>query len=187
MQGTLWWFVKRLWGSAPEAHQTYFPGAVFLLLAVGCGAAFWMRRDWHTSVRGKVGFAFFGMSLGLLFLASDFWGHSPWNPIYRFLPGASGIRDIGRIGIVANAGLLISGALFLDFVLRRWRQSAARLLLVSCMALALAENCLLLALSRPRAGSNSIRTNAFTSMTSFTASTRIHGIITRRRWRRWPA
>ncbi|HTS51215.1 MAG TPA: hypothetical protein VMH05_24880 [Bryobacteraceae bacterium] len=146
LQGTLWWFVKRLWGAAPEAHQTYFLGVVFLLLALGCGTAFWVRREWRTSVRGKVGFAFFGMSLGLLFLASDFWGHSPWNPIYRFLPGASGIRDIGRIGIVANAGLLISGALFLDFVLRRRRKSAARFLLVSCMALALAENCLLLAL-----------------------------------------
>jgi hypothetical protein len=149
MQGTLWWFVKRLWGSAPEPHQTYFLGAVFLLLAAGSGIAFWRRRAWRTNVRGQVGFAFFAMSLGLLFLASDFWGHSPWNPIYRFLPGASGIRDIRRIAIVANAGLLISGALFLDFLIRRWRKPAARFLLVACMTLALAENCLLLALIPP--------------------------------------
>ena len=62
------------------------------------------------------------------------------------MPGASGIRALGRITHVVNVGLLISGALFLDFILGCLPKPSARLLLVSCMTLALFENCLLLAL-----------------------------------------
>ena len=76
LQGTFWWFVKRLFVSPDKLHETYFLGAVFLLLPVFSVAAFWLSRTWHTDVRGQVGVAFFCMSLGLVVLSTSFGGHT---------------------------------------------------------------------------------------------------------------
>ncbi len=149
LQGTLWWFFKRFLGLRVEPHETYFLGAVFLLLAVWAWLAFWLRPSWRADVRLQVGLAFLAMSASLVLLTAQIEGHTPWILVYRFLPGASGIRDIRRISVVVNAGLLIGGALFLDLLLSRWSKSAARFLLSACVAGAVAENCLLLALVPP--------------------------------------
>ena len=186
LQGTFWWFIKRLGGSAAKPHETHFLGATFVLLAVCSGAVFCFRRAWRTDARGQLSFVFFTMSLGLVLLSSTFWGHTPWNLVFRFLPGASGIRDVRRISIVVNVGLLISGALFLDFLIKRWRKSLARFLLVFCTAFALLENCLLLALIPPPVGLNLIRTSDFTSITSFTVCTHTPAIGMRLSRRKWP-
>lgn len=149
LQGTLWWFLMRPFTSVAKLHETVFLGATFLILAVCSGVAFWSWRAWRTDVRGQVGFAFFTMSLGLVFISSSFLGHTPWILFYRFLPGATGLRDISRVSVVVNAGVLISGALFLDFTISHWRKPSLRFLLASCIAFTLAENCLLLALAPP--------------------------------------
>jgi len=142
LQGSPWWWAARLAGKLPPPHETYFLGAVFWLLALGAAAALAFSREWRASGRGRLAVVSVAMALLLLLLVTPL-GHERalWRIFFEWFPGAKGIRDIRRIAVAADLGLLLAGALFLDELAARRGSRVSRALLYGCAALALVENC----------------------------------------------
>jgi hypothetical protein len=142
LQGSPWWWMARLAGQLPPPHETYFLGAVFWLLALGALAAWAFAKTWRAGERGRLAAVSVLAALALLLLVAPLGpDRALWRVFFDWFPGAKGIRDIRRIGIVANLGLLLAGALFLDELARRAGDRLGRALLYGCAALALLENC----------------------------------------------
>jgi len=142
LQGSPWWWIARLAGKLPPFHETYFLGAVFWLLALGTLAALAFSKSWRLGERGRLAAVSALTALVLLLLVAPLGAERAlWRFFFDWFPGAKGIRDIRRIAIVANLGLLLAGALFLDELARRAGARLGRALLYGCAALALVENC----------------------------------------------
>ncbi|MEK7404288.1 MAG: hypothetical protein AAB225_04200, partial [Acidobacteriota bacterium] len=132
---------------AGRPHETHFIGFVFMFLAIGSAVWFAWHRPWRAEDRGRTALAFVAASAALALLVSDLGGGMAlWRLVHDFLPGASGIRDVRRISVVVNLGLLASGALFLDYLVRCGRRRTGRIVLTTAVFVALLENCTLLAL-----------------------------------------
>lgn len=147
LQGTLWWFVKRLAGMSINPGESHFIGFIFILLAICSGGAFVLYRPWRAEARSRLALVLLVLAIALVLLVSQFGeGKTPWWMLYNILPGANGIRDVRRISIVANFGLIVSGALFLGYLVRRSRSGIRRILLAICVSVTLLENCTILSL-----------------------------------------
>ena len=142
LQGSPWWWLARLAGKLPPPHETYFLGAVFWLLALGAVAALAFSRSWRASKTGRLAAVSAVVALLLILLVTPLrheW--ALWHGFFQWFPGAKGIRDIRRIAIVSDLGLLLAGALFLDRIVERAGPRLGRVLLYGCAAVALVENC----------------------------------------------
>ena len=138
LQGSPWWWMARLAGKLPPPHETYFLGAVFWLLALGALAAGPFSKAWRTGERGRLAAVSVWVALLLLLLVTPLGPEQAlWRVFFAWFPGAQGIRDIRRIAIVADLGLLLAGALFLDELAAR----LGRRLLYGCAVFAVLENC----------------------------------------------
>lgn len=113
----------------PEEHL--FPGIMTLLLAIGGGMAFVLRR--RTSSAGKKAPAdvgtdenrvhaahlrIYGLILALAFLFT-FGGRGPYLLMHKFIPGFSGLRVPARFHIMVMFTLAILAALGMNFLIRR--------------------------------------------------------------------
>ncbi len=111
----------RLPAAAPEASPELwlFPGVtVVVVVALAVGLLGTRRSIFRPSERVFVGACF--LTAGLLVIVTLRWDDgSVWRGVYRFVPGATAIRAVGRVVFTAELFALLGGLLALDRGLRR--------------------------------------------------------------------